>query len=339
VEVFGENISMNGFRLPGGLRLDDERSRVLGYGVYQAAGMDLDAGTCAWIAPGPVEMLWRRSDDVEIQAHKERMNARMNERAATCGGQAFDVRDEREAMARLNELLDRWREGSLLRVRSCDICPDWTNRAQTGLSVDHVHYIADRMLLEGFKSRDRNHDGHDVPVLVRESASSELGRGALEKWRDAVAKSPGFPPFLLDGRQELFCSLGSGHFSQALNLFRVCAKSLWRDTVYDVGSDDALRTAVEHGVESVVLSADMPLKDRRFVSEMLNRSHGRRWHVGVGGRVDIDEAEGSAECEQFVALSKVLDAEELSCLVRRRLGQEVRGKAQGFVADTSHIDE
>jgi len=255
------------------------------------------------------------------------MSKRMTQKAATCGGQAFDIKDDAEMVSRLNALIELWREGPLAPVRSCDVCPDWSNRAQTGLSVDHVHYVATLMADEGFKSRRRckadTKGVHDVPVLVRETASSELGRGALAKWRAATATNRGFPPFLLEGHEEFFCSLGSGHFSQALNLFRSCSKSLWSDRRYDAGTDEALREALEEGVESVVLSPEMPVEDRRFVSEMLNRSHGRRWSVGDDGRVEIDEAVSSSQGGMFVALSKVLDAEELSCLVRQRVGVSV----------------
>jgi len=95
-----------------------------------------------------------------------------------------------------------------------------------------------------------------------------------------------------------------------------------------VDGDEALREALDDGVESVVLSRDMPTSDRRFVSEMLNRSHGRQWHVSDDGRVHVEEEAGAAAASsQFVALSKVLDAEELSCLVRQKLGVDVDGNA------------
>ena len=57
-----------------------------------------------------------------------------------------------EEGARLRTLLEEWREpGPLQRVRSRDVCPDCTNREQTLLSVEHVHYIARKMALEGFR--------------------------------------------------------------------------------------------------------------------------------------------------------------------------------------------
>jgi len=160
---------------------------------------------------------------------------------------------------------------------------------------------------------------------------------ALEKWRNESEKVRGFPPFLLEGKQDFFCSLGNGHFSQALNLFRVGAQSLWASRCYAVGKDQALREAIEDGVESVVLSRDMPTEDRRFMAEMLNRSHGRHWHIRDDGHIEIDASRQALQGEQFVALSKVLDAEELSCLVRRKLDVDVKGDAQGFLSDMSHV--
>ena len=43
----------------------------------------------------------------------------------------------------LKFLLDAWREkGPLIKVKSCDVVPDSSNRGHTGLSIDHVHFIA-----------------------------------------------------------------------------------------------------------------------------------------------------------------------------------------------------
>lgn len=333
VEVVGSELSINGKSMPGGLKLSTDGQAVVSFGIYKIAEA-MAQGTAAseqvtWQA-GYQEIIWRRPAEGEISQRNERMKAHMGERAATCGGQAFEALSEQEAVARLNALLQHWREGPPKRVRSCDICPDWTNRAQTGLSVEHVHYVATLIATAGFKSRRRglgtDSGAHDVPVLVRERARSPLGQGALNKWRDAISTTPGFPPFLLDDREEFFCSLGNGHFTQALNLFRASARNLWTDRPYVVGGDDALREALEDGVESVVLSAEMPISDRRFVSEMLNRSHGRRWNIGDDGRAYIEEQGPAALAgSQFVALSKVLDAEELSCLVRQKVGVDVHG--------------
>lgn len=330
ITVRGMELSINGNVYPAGLKVGEDPGEIVGFGVYRILSVQTSEAEVVWHA-GPQEIIWRRAKAGEMDAGLARVVSHMDERAATCGGQAFDVSSEREAVARLNALIEQWREGPLVRVRSSDICPDWTNRAETGLSVDHVHYVATMISTEGFRSRRRGlqtEDGaHDVPVLIRESPESELGRGALDKWFASVHEMSGFPPFLLDGRQEFFCSLGNGHFSQALNLFRTGSRSIWTNKPYLVGSDDALREALEEGVDSVVLSGRMPTRDRRFVSEMLNKSHGRTWHIDAGGKVSVDEKEMDAiSGSQFVALSKVLDAEELSCLVRQKLGVQLVSK-------------
>lgn len=336
IVVRERDLSINGRSIPGGLKLSPDGLSVVGFGIYQVAAGS-GSTEVIWQA-GFQEIIWRRAAEGEVQARSDHYGAQTaslgtsRAAAANSGGAAWGIASEREAVARLNATIQRWREGPSRRVRSCDICPDWSNRAETGLSVDHVHYVASLMAKEGFKSRrrgKRTEDGaHDVPVLIRERADTPLGRDTLEKWRCAIAETPAFPPFLLDGKAEFFCSLGNGHFSQALNLFRVGAHNLWSDSPYIVGTDDALQEAIDDGVESVVLSPDMPMSDRRFVSEMLNKSNGRKWLVDDDGNFRVDD-EGTAALasSQFVALSKVLDAEELSCLVRQKLHINADGSA------------
>mmetsp|Transcript_116691 Transcript_116691/g.371235 ORF Transcript_116691/g.371235 Transcript_116691/m.371235 type:complete len:368 (+) Transcript_116691:59-1162(+) len=333
VRVAGREVTINGNPMPGGLKLSpSDASRVTGFGIYRVQAEIASDGQVLWHA-GPQEIIWRRAKEGEVKERITRFDSITNTAgiglaaAANTAGAGFGVNSEREAVVKLNLLIEKWRVGPLLRVRSCDICPDWTNRAQTGLSLDHVHYIATMIAQQGFKSRRRGltvaQGAHDVPVLVRETADTELGGGAREKWREHVGETPGFPPFLLDGKREFFCSLGNGHFSQALNLFRTEAKGLWIDGNYSVGGDGALREALEEGVESVVLSNKMPVHERKFVSEMLNRASGRTWRVGADGQIDIDGDVPAQSMSMFVALSKVLDAEELSTLVRVKLGVDV----------------
>jgi len=325
IEVRGKDLCINGREMPGGFKLSPDGESVVGFGIYQATSESGEMKV-VWFA-GFQEIVWRRPKEGEVKSRSQFMHEQTDSQgtsraaAANSGGAAWGIASEREAVAKLNAIIQRWREGNPRRVPSCDICPDWSNRAETGLSVDHVHYIASMIASEGFKSRRRTQEGaHDVPVLIRERTEADLGRETLEKWRRAIAETPGFPPFLLDEKPEFFCSLGNGHFSQALNLFRTQSPNLWNDRPYIIGRDSALREAIDDGVESVVLSPNMPMSDRRFVSEMLNKSNGRKWVVGDDGQVKVDE-EGSAELasSQFEALSKVLDAEELSCLVRQKL--------------------
>ena len=75
--------------------------------------------------------------------------------------------------ARLSELINRWREDGMVGVRSCDIIPDATNRERTGLSLEHVHFLATRFAEEGFRKRINN-VGHDIPVLVREKFNTGI---------------------------------------------------------------------------------------------------------------------------------------------------------------------
>lgn len=333
VVIVGKEISINGRPMPGGLKLSADGARVVGFSIYGLRpGQAGNAEQICWQA-GAQEIIWRRAAAGEVQDTVARMTSAITSQGEGLAAATLGHASEHALVVRLNELLERWRVGPLVSVRSCDVCPDWTNRAQTGLSLDHVHYVAAMIGREGFRSRRRGwrteQGAHDVPVLVREKASSPLGRAALDKWRAAVANEPAFPPFLLEGRSAFFCSLGNGHFSQALNLFRTRSRSLWTGQPYEVGGDDALREALDEGVDSLVLSCDMPAGDRKFVSEMLNRAHGRQWNVGDDGQVSIEGDIPSVKGSQFIALSKVLDAEELSTLVRVKLGVDVNRKAVG----------
>lgn len=346
VQVSGSDVAINGREVSGGLKLSPtDSTRVVGFSIYRVQAEMTEDGRVLWHA-GPQELIWRRAAQDEVRDRITRFDSITSTAsvglaaAANTGGAGFGVNSEREAVAKLNALIERWRVGPLVRVRSCDICPDWTNRAQTGLSLDHVHYIATLIVQEGFKSRRRGvtvaQGAHDVPVLVRETSDTPLGRGALEKWRQHIAETPGFPPYMLEGKHELFCSLGNGHFSQALNLFRAGSRGLWIGDNYNVGDDMALSEALEDGVESVVLSNEMPENERKFVSEMLNRQSGRTWRVGDDGQVHIDGDVPAHSMSQFVALSKVLDAEELGSLVRIKLGVDVdrKGRPKLFSSGT-----
>merc|ERR1712176_1237756 len=80
-----------------------------------------------------------------------------------------------------------------------------------------------------------------------------------------------------------------------------------------------LRRALDDGIDSIVLSSEIPESDRSFVAEMLNQTHGRKWRCGEDGKVEIEDGEAT-QASQFVALSKVLDATELGLLVRIKMG-------------------
>ena len=104
----------------------------------------------------------------------------------------------------LCELLTTWairsrKDGKILhRVRSDEIIPDTTNRENTGLSLEHVHFIAHSIGKNGFKRRDDyspDYQSHDIPVLIQESTQTLLGRESLSKWRVLTTEKKLFPPF------------------------------------------------------------------------------------------------------------------------------------------------
>merc|ERR1712048_1000813 len=209
-------------------------------------------------------------------------------------------------------------------VRPRLVIPDFSNRGHTGLSVEHVHFLAKSFQDKGFIKRDGN-KGHDIPVLVRESNSSDLGKRSIENWRSKLKDEPGFPPKehyeRLFTQEEIYTSLGNGHFNQALNLFLNECDNIYGNAKYLVGQDAALREAVETGLSSIVLKPGIPLRDRETISRLLNSKREYKWNVHSDGTVDISDAnEDMSTCKQFEAMSKVLDAVELNCLVRAELG-------------------
>ncbi|KAK3249421.1 hypothetical protein CYMTET_41147 [Cymbomonas tetramitiformis] len=223
-----------------------------------------------------------------------------------------------------------WREDKVVKVKSSSVVPDATNRDRTGLSLEHVHFIATLMSQNGFQKRVGN-QGHDIPVLVRETCESDQGKRSLEKWRRLTKEVVGFP--IVEVPKEYFCSLGNGHFTQALNLFRTEATSIFSGQKFKIAEDKDLREALECGVESIVLSRDMPWQDRKFISEMLNRTHdGVTWLVEKNGAITIKKAEFDKKTPQWEALSKVCDAEQLSCLIRSKLGVDYAQAERGYLA-------
>mmetsp|Transcript_61320 Transcript_61320/g.179844 ORF Transcript_61320/g.179844 Transcript_61320/m.179844 type:complete len:450 (-) Transcript_61320:33-1382(-) len=230
---------------------------------------------------------------------------------------------DRAELKVLNDLVHKYKCG-IERIPPRHVIPDYSNRGHTGLSVEHVHYLATRFLEKGFVKRNGN-EGHDVPVLVKESKSNDLGAKSISNWRAKIAEENGFPPKehyeRLFEQEDVYTSLGNGHFNQALNLFFTEGKSIYGDKKYVVGSDRDLREAVYQGVPAIILSSDIPLRDRETIAQLLNSKREFKWCIGENGEVDIlGAAEDTTQCKQFEALSKVLDAVELNCLVRSELG-------------------
>lgn len=270
-----------------------------------------------------------------------------------------------DEVKRLKELVDAWREPGLVRVRSRLVVPDATNRGHTGLSVDHIHFVASNMLKQGFRPhhyttpKGARARGHDVPVLVRGHPSDAIAVRSLRLWRQAVAKDPDLPPFdalasdtnqpptsprnnqrspfvvnnathtdiMPEGvkSETWFCSLGNGHFMQALNLFRLGAgngpRSVFTNLPYRYDHDPLLTSAVEDGVDCIVMRTNIPVDVRAELADLLNATHDYKWTTDAQGQVDIRwDNKGEQRITQFEALSKVLDSEALTALVRLELG-------------------
>eukprot|EP00928_Gymnodinium_smaydae_P040209 TRINITY_DN27306_c0_g1_i4.p1 TRINITY_DN27306_c0_g1~~TRINITY_DN27306_c0_g1_i4.p1 ORF type:complete len:436 (-),score=54.23 TRINITY_DN27306_c0_g1_i4:93-1400(-) len=269
-------------------RVRDERLRLLGYAGTAAS---LEAGTrgVEGCIPGTLCQLMPDPKD------------------------AFDV-------GLLQALISQWREPALENVCSRDVVPDFINRENTGVGVELVHYIAISMRDKGFKKRtDRS--GHDIPVVVREPPGTDSHQQALRAWRDKVLEEEGFPPVRISPGDEMFTSLGNGHFFQALNLYDCKCQFLNSAGNYAIGNDEALRDAVMTGVPSIVLRASTPRPVRAKLATLLNAKHEFRWRLKSDGTLDISDAEESFEyCPQFEAMSKHLDAVVVNSLVRTHLG-------------------
>lgn len=161
------------------------------------------------------------------------------------------------------------------------------------------------MVKEGFRERDGTGAGHDIPVVVRGNSSCPIATRSLLSWRARVASDDRYPrvesvlaqaaavgqgmrrkkgtpvaavklsPTSADDSsdggsgggepEDWFCSLGNGHFFQALNLFGTKARSIFTGTVYDSPGDEPLARAVGQGVEGIVLRAGMDIEVRSAV--------------------------------------------------------------------------
>merc|ERR1719507_745518 len=115
---------------------------------------------------------------------------------------------DREDCSLLAALISQWREPDAVQVRPRTVLPDFTNRAQTGLGVELLHFVATSMSTKGFQKRAGS-KGHDIPVLVREPPSSAFRAEALKVWRQRVADEEGFPPVRAGDDEEIFTSLGN----------------------------------------------------------------------------------------------------------------------------------
>jgi hypothetical protein len=147
-----------------------------------------------------------------------------------------------------------------------------------------VHFVASNIVKTGFQARQRGGvEGHDIPVLVRGGKTCPVALNSLNRWRELRSAKEGFPPLTIAEEAGWFCSLGNGHFSQALNCFRFGINSIFTGHKYRVGKDAALHRAVSEGVDSIILRADMSVEDRRQLSNLLNSTHDFKWTVDLNG--------------------------------------------------------
>ncbi|CAE7677319.1 unnamed protein product [Symbiodinium pilosum] len=241
----------------------------------------------------------------------------------------YSKKKDAEEVSLLCALVSQWREPATCQICPRLVIPDFTNRAQTGLGVELLHYVATSIRQKGFQKRSGRH-GHDIPVLVREPAGSDSKAEALRVWRARVADEEGFPPVRARDDEEIFTSLGNGHFFQALNLFQTEWKAINDDTHYSVGSDNKLKEALNQGVVSVILKHSTPRPVRAKIAELLNAKREFQWTLNEDGTVDTGNSlENTDYCSQFEWLSKGMDAEQVNCLVRTHLGIKESKRIQG----------
>ena len=142
------------------------------------------------------------------------------------------------------------------------------------------------------------------------------GRDSLDKWERLKARVNEFPCVKLDKSRPFFTSLGNGHFFQALNCHGERVECMFDETRYGSQDQDPLLSEVlTSGVGCIVLRGDMPLDERLELSELLNSVFNENLGFvrGPGGIVSIGPVKRSKD--KFLALSKTLDAFELSELV------------------------
>jgi len=242
----------------------------------------------------------------------------------------YNQQKDREEVGLLVALISQWREPEMCMVQSRRVVPDFTNRAETGLGVELLHFIATSMQEKGFKKR-KGTEGHDIPVVVREPPGSSSRETALSSWSQKVAEEEGFPPVRAKPEEDLFTSLGNGHFFQSLNLFACeCEAINHPGRRYVAGKDTALVEAIQEGVPSIVLRHECPRPVRAKIAALLNSKREFMWTLGEDGNVDMSNfEENTSYCSQFEWLSKGMDAVQVDCLVRTHLGIHDSKRIQG----------
>lgn len=232
----------------------------------------------------------------------------------------FNQKKDAEDIALLCALVKQWREPDMCLVKPRQVCPDHVNRGETGLGVELVHYIALSIKKNTFHKRI-GQKGHDIPVVVREPPDSQTRKDAVRVWTQRVREEEAFPPVIATPSEEIFTSLGNGHFFQALNLYYHEMVAVNDPSIqFTIGNDADLREAIEVGVNSVVLKHETPKPVRVKISQLLNSKREFLWTLNSDGSVNVEQMQENDEsCTQFEWLSKGMDAEQVNCLVRTHL--------------------
>lgn len=165
---------------------------------------------------------------------------------------------------------------------------------------------------------------------MRESIQTPSGKESLEKWQATVQKKQDLPPIRVNA-SSFFCSLGNGHFFQALNLFgseHECKfPKVTNRAKYTTRYDGALHDAVNDGIVCVVLRPDIPLKDRKFISLMLNTTFEYKWVVDLKtAKVRLDLNQEFRQFETFDGLTKSADAFELDEIIEMKMMFEAKNR-------------
>lgn len=209
----------------------------------------------------------------------------------------------------LQTLIVQWREPEMRKVHSSKVVPDIINRESTGIGVELVHYIATSIREKGFKKRQER-SGHDIPVVVYEPPGTDSHREALEVWKERVTEEHGFPPVRINDDEDMFTSLGNGHFFQALNLYACQWPALNESGKYANVHDENLHDAIMQGVPSIVLKSTTPRPVRARIALLLNSTSDSLWTFGVDGNVDMSSIEErTGYTAQFERMSKHIPGE------------------------------
>ena len=289
------------------------------------------------------------------------------------------VREDVRAPSSLGmESLRKW-------TRSCAAQPHFPPVAPHVAAALH----ADRYSGGGSLFQQLNSDRSvALPGIDPDAANGRHGGGGSSSSTpssiDRQASEPGeSAPLAHVNSQEacFFCSLGNGHFFQALNLFGSRHPKMFDSAVdvdesavaaakeaasrgviadrqdatpdttgpaaasagggppaerprYSAAGDAVLREALDIGVEALVLRADMPKAERKFVSLMLNSTFEYRWTVGSDGAVRVDGSDEFRRFTSFDGLVKHADSFQLDEIVSLKLRREAdkRKKARELAA-------